>query len=111
MSARAYRVAPRSRTQGRPASRIRWDRLGRVVLVLVLFGVLASYVNPLVNFVDAWHGSREERSQLQELSQEHSRLVAKAASLKSPEAASEEARKLGMIVSGERAYVIQNLGH
>ena len=38
--------APR-RGPGRPASsRIRWDKLGRVVLVIVLFVVLASYVNP-----------------------------------------------------------------
>jgi cell division protein FtsB len=82
-----------------------------VVLVLVLFAVLASYVNPVVNFFDAWRGSHTERTELQALSHEHSRLAAKVAALKRPGAASEEARRMGMIASGERAYVIQSLGH
>jgi cell division protein FtsB len=103
-------VAPRRAAPGRPASRIHWDRLGRVLLVLVLFAILAYYVNPVVNFVDAWRGSRAERAELQELSREHSRLVDRAASLKDPEATSEQARRMGMIASGERAYVIRNLG-
>jgi cell division protein FtsB len=76
----------------------------------VLFAILASYVNPVVNFLDAWRGSHDERSQLQALSREHSRLVAKAASLKNPDATSEQARRLGMIVSGERSYVVQSSG-
>jgi cell division protein FtsB len=77
----------------------------------VLFAILASYVNPAVNFFDAWRGSHDERSQLEALSREHSRLVAKAASLKNPDAASEQARRMGMIASGERAYVIRSPGH
>ena len=111
MSTRAYRVAPRPRSGGRAASRIHWDRLGRVVLVLVLFAILASYVSPLINFIDAWRGSHVERSQLQALSQQHANLVKKAASLQAPGATAERARRLGMIASGERAYVIKHLGH
>jgi cell division protein FtsB len=76
----------------------------------VLFAILASYVNPVVNFLDAWRGSHDERSQLQALGREHSRLVAKEASLKNPDATSEQARRLGMIVSGERSYVVQSSG-
>lgn len=111
MSARAYRVGPRRRAAGGPATRIRWDRLGRIVLVLVLFAILVAYVNPAVNFFDAWRGSHAERSQLQALSREHSRLAARVASLKRPGATVEAARRLGMIASGERAYVVQKLGH
>jgi cell division protein FtsB len=111
VSARAYRVAPRRRARGRPASRIHWDRLGRVVLVLVLFGVLFSYINPVVNFVDAWRGSHSEQAQFQDLQRERARLAARAASLKEPSTAAEEARKLGMILPGERAYSIKGLPH
>jgi hypothetical protein len=84
VSARAYRVAPRRRTGAGPASRIHWDRLGRVILVLVLFAVLASYVRPAIGFFDAWRGANDERAQLHQLSEEHTRLVAKAAALKNP---------------------------
>jgi cell division protein FtsB len=109
VSARAYRVAPRRRTRGRPASRIHWDKLGRVVLVLVLFVILFSYINPAVNFVDAWRDSHAQRSQLQRLQHQHSRLAAKAASLDDPSAAVEAARKLGMVAPDEHSFVIRGL--
>ena len=109
MSARAYRVAPRRPARGRPASRIHWDKLGRVVLVIVLFLILLSYVNPAVNFIDAWRDSRTQRSELVELRQEHDRLAARAAALEGSGAAARAARKLGMIAQGERSYVIRGL--
>jgi cell division protein FtsB len=81
------------------------------VLVLVLFAVLASYVNPLVNLVDAWRDSHAAQSSLQTLRQEQRRLSSEAASLKDPAAAAEEARRLGMVAPGERSYVIRGLHH
>ncbi len=82
-----------------------------MVLVLVLFGVLASYVNPFVNLVDAWRDSNAAKTELKELSREHSRLAVQADSLKDPAAAAEEARRLGMVAPGERSYVISGLHH
>jgi cell division protein FtsB len=109
VSARAYRVAPRRSAAGRRKSRIHWDRLGRIVLVLVLFAILIGYVNPLLNFVGAWRSSHAEQSQLQALRREKSHLAAKAASLRDPSTAAEEARRLGMVAPGERGYVIRGL--
>jgi cell division protein FtsB len=74
-----------------------------------LFAVLISYVNPALNFIDAWRDSRAERGELLDLSREHKRVAAKAASLKDPDAAFQEARRLGMIAPGERSYVIRGL--
>jgi cell division protein FtsB len=102
-------VAPRRRPRGRPASRIHWDKLGRVVLVIVLFVILLSYVNPAVNFFDAWRDSRAQRSEVLELRQEHQRLAAKAAALEDSSAAVRAARKLGMVAEGERSYVIRGV--
>jgi len=102
-------VAPRRRTRGRPASRIHWDKLGRVVLVLVLFVILCSYVNPVVNFVDAWRNSHAQRSELLQLERQHSRLVAKAEALNDSGAAAEAARKLGMVAPGEHSFVVRGL--
>jgi cell division protein FtsB len=109
VSARAYRVAPRRRTRGRPASRIHWDKLGRVILVLVLFVILFSYINPVVNFIDAWRDSHAQQSQLQQLKRQKSRLAAKAASLQDPGAAVQAARKLGMVAPDEHSFVIRGL--
>jgi cell division protein FtsB len=78
-----------------------------VVLVLVLLLVLASYVNPLFDFFDAWQDSRAERTQLQQLQQENEDLRAKAAALSGPDAAEREARRLGMVAPDERSYVIK----
>ena len=55
-------------------SRVRWDRIGRVALVLVLFGVLVSYLNPVVNLVDAWRDSKAGEERLVELKGENVRL-------------------------------------
>jgi cell division protein FtsB len=102
-------VAPRRRARGRPPSRIHWDKLGRVVLVIVLFLILLSYVNPVVNFIDAWRDSHTQRSELVQLRKEHDRLAAKAAALEDSGAAARAARKVGMVAQGERSYVIRSL--
>ena len=80
-----------------------------MVLVIVLFVILLSYVNPAVNFVDAWRDSRAQRTEVVELRQEHERLAAKAAALEDSGAAARAARKLGMVAEGERSYVIRGL--
>ena len=80
-----------------------------MILVLVLFVILFSYVNPVVNFVDAWRDSHAQRSDLQQLQRQRSRLVAKAAALDDSGAAALAARKLGMVAPGERSYVIRAL--
>ena len=110
MSARAYRVAPR-RSSGRRRTRIHWDRLGRIALVLVFFAILFSYISPVMNFVGAWRGAHETDGQLQTLRKEHERLKAKAASLKDRNAAVEAARRYGMVLEGERSFVVKKLPH
>ena len=77
------RPAPRSRSRGRPASRVRWDKVGRVALVLVLFLVLASYVGPALNFLDAWRDSRSEHAALGELRESNAKLKQRIATLDS----------------------------
>jgi cell division protein FtsB len=103
------RAAPRGRTRRRRASRIDWESLGRRVLVLVLFAVLVSYLNPVINLIDDWRDSKAEQERLADLQQEHARLAQRAEALEDPEAAEQEARRLGMVAPDERAYVIRGL--
>lgn len=76
----------------------------------MLFVVLVLYVNPISNFVDAWQESRAERERLAELKAENERLEGEAGALDNPDAAEREARRIGMVASGERSYVIRGLG-
>src|SRR4051812_7490960 len=111
-TARGYRMRPaprRTAGRGRP-SRVRWDKLGRVVLVLVLFGVLASYIGPTIKFVGSWRDAGVQRAELRALQAENQHLRERQASLGEPGAAEQAARKLGMVSVGEGSYVIQGLG-
>ena len=102
-AARGYRMRPAPRRGRRSAaSRIHWDKLGRVVLVLVFFLVLAWYVNPAMNFFDAWHDSRTERENLADLRAENAELRERAAGLEGPDAEERAARRLGMVAAHHR---------
>jgi cell division protein FtsB len=103
------RVAPR-KGQGRTTgSRIQWDRVGRIALVLVLIAVLASYIKPAINLFETWRGSTAAEQELIQLEAENKKLERRAELLKTPAAAMAEARKLGMVGPGEQAFKISGL--
>ena len=111
------RPAPRP-ARGAPASRIHWDKLGRVALVLVLFAILVSYVSPALNFIDAWRDSRAEHSSLRRACAPRTRSSRQRPS--TPSTPPSAARRVGMVAAGEaptssaaevreRGYVIRGL--
>jgi cell division protein FtsB len=106
---RGYRVAPRRRARGRGRSRIDWDRTGRIALVLVLFLIVVLYVNPIAGFVDAWQESKAEQANLERLERTNEELRKRVAILGQPDGAEREARKMGMVAEGERAFVVRGL--
>jgi hypothetical protein len=110
-TASGYRLrpAPRRRPRGRSGSRVRWDKLGRVVLVLVLIAIAASYIGPLINLVGAWQDRRTESAQLAELRRQNANLRARAVAAEGPDPAGAAARKLGMVSPGERSYSVRGL--
>jgi cell division protein FtsB len=102
------RRAPARR--GSAPGRIHWDRLARYALLIVLFAILLAYISPISHWLRQSATAKHEEAQLHELQDENSRLKQRIADLKRPLALEREARKLGMIKEGERAYVISNLG-
>ena len=97
--------APRLRA--RP--QIRWDRVGRIALLLVLLGVIALYVNPLRSWWSTRQESAQRSSEVTELKRENERLRERREQLKDPRMLEEEARRLGMVKPGERAFVVEGL--
>ena len=84
--------------------------MGRIALVLVLFGVMVSYLNPLVGLLQAWQGSKASDQQLAQLKVEKAQLTAELHEVSSPATLEREARRLGMVRPGEHAYVVHGLG-
>ena len=116
-SARATRPAAASRPPARPralagglrASGIRWDRVGRAMLI-GMFGIVAVlYISPLLSVWSTRGEAARRRADVVRLQQEHQRLERRMAALKSPKALEREARRLGMVRPGERAYVVKGL--
>ena len=83
--------------------------MGRIALVLVLFGVLVSYLNPVVNLLDAWRDSKAGEERLAELRGENAELQKQVLDASGPLTVEREARRLGMVRPGEHAYVIRGL--
>jgi cell division protein FtsB len=76
---------------------------------VVLFAVLVSYLNPVVNLFDAWQDSKAGEERLAELQREHASLQDQVEEASSPLTVEREARRLGMVRPGERSYVVHGL--
>ncbi len=90
-------------------TRIRWDRLGRWALIAVLGFVLYLYVGPAASWVSAYREAGRKRAAVAALKAENAKLVERRKELRDPAALEREARRLGMVKAGERAYVIEGL--
>jgi cell division protein FtsB len=98
-----------ARMAARPPARIRWDRVGRIALLVVLLGVMLLYVGPLRSYVSTWQESKSRGAEVSGLERENARLRARRDELRNPRALEREARRLGMVKPGERAYVVEGL--
>jgi cell division protein FtsB len=96
----------------RPPARgagIRWDRVGRVALLIVLVGIVSLYVGPARSYLATWHEANARRAEVTRLQHENKRLLARRNALRDPQTLEREARRLGMVKPGERAYVVKGL--
>jgi cell division protein FtsB len=91
----------------RGASRIKWDRLGRVALTLVLAAVLYSYLHPTLDFVKTYTATTAAKAKRQELLKENRALHQRIQSSKDPLVIEHEARAQGMVAEGETPAVIR----
>ena len=93
----------------RRITRIRWDRVGRWALIVVLGFVVYLYIGPAASWVSAYKEAKRKRSDVAALRAENERLRERRRDLKDPDSLEREARRLGMIKAGEKSYVIQDL--
>jgi cell division protein FtsB len=103
MATVAARQPPARRTT------IRWDRLGRLALLGTLIVILLLYISPAKHWLQQSSTYGAQRGELRQLTQENEHLKHRVHQLRDPGALEQEARKLGMVRQGERAYVIEDL--
>lgn len=88
---------------------IRWDRVARVSLLVVLLAILVSYVGPATEYLKAWRLTGSTRGEVNDLRRDNDRLRARAKQLQDPRTIELEARRAGMARPGERVYVVRGL--
>ena len=99
------RTRPRQVTQRLPISKIGWDRKFRTVMIVV-FGLVAWVGFKAGLALLAAHNQQAQESGLvSSLQAQHRQLLAQERALHQPATIMRDARQLGMVRLGERAYV------
>ena len=88
---------------------IRWDRVSRVALLVVLLGMLFLYIGPARSYWSTVQEAKHRRAEVARLKHENTKLRARRDALRNPAALEREARRLGMVRPGERSYVVKHL--
>jgi hypothetical protein len=107
-TAQASSTRPRALAAG-PAARIRWDRVGRVAMLCLLAALVYLYVSAGVRIYSTWRQAHGDRATLAALEHEHVGLVHQREALGRRGTVEAEARRLGLMYSGEQPYVITGL--
>lgn len=80
-----------------------------MALLGTLFVILMLYISPAKHWWEQSHTSNAQEQELEDLSRENHGLKERVRALRDPGALEREARRLGMVRQGERAYVIEGL--
>ena len=103
----AARRKPAARRGG---SRIRWDRVGRIALTLVLAAVLYSYLNPAIDLFKTYTAMTAAKAEFHEMLRENKRLHHRIQTADDPIVVNRKARAQGMVAEGETPIVVRGLG-
>jgi cell division protein FtsB len=91
------------------ATRVRWDRVGRVGLLIVLGVVVILYFEHTLSYISTRQEASRESGIVHTLVRDNAALMRQQKSLTDPATIQKDARALGMVQPGERPYVITGL--
>src|SRR5436309_10872620 len=97
------------RTSVSPWARVRWDRIGRTALLIVLVVVAGLYIQHTIEYFVTRSNADAQRAVVHRLVRQNVVLRAQRRALQQPDTIQRYARKLGMVKPGERPYVILGL--
>jgi cell division protein FtsB len=101
---------PRQVAQRLPISKIGWDRKFRIVMLVVVALVSWIGLKAGLALVAARSQASQEASLVSSLQRQHRQLVSQERALHQKATIIRDARQLGMVAAGERAYVIVSSG-
>jgi cell division protein FtsB len=90
----------------RTADRIRWDRVGRVALLVTLGIVVCLYIQPALSIYNTWRAEHAQASAVRQLLHGNAALERQVKSLNRSSTIVADARALGMVRAGEKPYVV-----
>jgi cell division protein FtsB len=106
----------RARTQGRrrpqpvklraPHLRIRWERVGRIGLLVVLAVVIGLYADHAITYISARAASNRQHAIVAHLERQNAYFERRRKALENLPTILAEARRLGMVRPGEQPYAI-----
>ena len=88
---------------------MRWDRVGRISLLVVLGVVAGVYVQQALAYLSVRHQATRQRAIVRQLTRSNASLRAQQRSLGDPETILRDARALGMVRVGEHPYEVTGL--
>ncbi len=88
---------------------MRWDRVGRVGLLVVLAVVAGLYVRQGLSLLSTRSQAQQQEQIVSRLEHQNARLSAEQRSLNNPSTIERDARALGMVRPGEHPYVVTGL--
>ncbi|MBO0769417.1 MAG: septum formation initiator family protein, partial [Solirubrobacterales bacterium] len=97
---------PRHVRSRAPLSRIRWDRASRVVMLGALLIVAWLWIDGFANLASTHAQAAHGLAEVKALAKENHQLKAEAAALHQPATILAKARTLGMVKSGEQAFLL-----
>jgi cell division protein FtsB len=103
------RPAPRKRPRviaRPPILRVRWERVGRIGLLVVLAIVVGLYVEHTLSYVATRSQAKQQQAIVTRLTRQNAALARQEKSLNDPSTIVSQARALGMVRPNERPYVI-----
>jgi cell division protein FtsB len=86
--------------------RVRWERVGRVGLLVVLAIVVGLYVEHTLSYFATRSEANQQQAIVNRLAHQNAQLARQVKSLKDPSTIVSQARALGMVRPGERPYVV-----
>ncbi len=89
--------------------RLRWERIGRVALLVTLAVVVGLYIQRTLTYLSVRSQADQQLAIVHQLTRQNAKLIRQENALNNPATIEQAARALGMVRPGERPYAVSGL--